>query len=45
VRFPLAPIQGGPAWQQGYNYYRPYMYGFGQTEFVYPETIVYRDGI
>ena len=45
VRFPLAPIQGGPAWQQGYNYFRPYMYGFGQTEFVYPETIVYRDGI
>lgn len=45
VRFPYAPVMGGPAWQMGFDYFRPYMYGLGQMEFVYPMTFAYRDGI
>lgn len=45
VRFPYAPLMGGPAWQHGFDYFRPYMYGLGEMEFVYPGTLAYRDGI
>lgn len=46
VRFPQCPIQGRQATSpDGVNMIRPYLYGFGEVEFVYPETMAYRDGI
>lgn len=45
VRFPMVPIRRETAYYQGIRYFAPYLWAFGQVEFVYPETVQYADGI
>lgn len=45
VRFPMVPIRRETPYYQGIRYTAPYIYGFGEVEFVYPETVRYADGI
>jgi hypothetical protein len=45
VRFPMVPIRRETAYYQGIRFIAPYLWAFGQMEFVYPETIGYMDGI
>lgn len=45
VRFPMVPIRRNTAYYKGIHFLAPYVYGFGEVEFVYPETVIYRDGI
>lgn len=45
VRFPMVPIRRETAYYQGIRYAAPYIWAFGQVEFVYPETVQYADGI
>lgn len=45
VRFPLVPMQRQTAYYRGIHFLAPYVYGFGEVEFVYPETVLYADGI
>lgn len=45
VRFPMVPIRRETAYFQGIRYFAPYIWAFGQIEFVYPETVQYADGI
>lgn len=45
VRFPMVPIRRETAYYQGIRYTAPYIWAFGQVEFVYPETVQYADGI
>lgn len=45
VRFPMVPIQRETAYYQGIRFAAPYIYAFGEVEFVYPECVQYADGI
>lgn len=45
VRFPMVPIQRQTAYYQGIKFFAPYVYAFGEVEFVYPETVRYMDNI
>ena len=45
VRFPMVPVRRETAYYQGIRFIAPYIWGFGSIEFVYPETVGYRDGI
>jgi hypothetical protein len=45
VRFPMVPIRRETAYYQGIRFISPYIWAFGAVEFVYPETVLYRDGI
>ncbi len=45
VRFPMVPIQRYTAYYSGIRFAAPYIYAFGEVEFVYPETVRYGDGI
>lgn len=45
VRFPMAPIQRETAYYQGIKFFAPYVWAYGEMEFVYPETLRYADGI
>ncbi len=45
LRFPMAPVTAGAAWTQGFDFFRPYAWAYGQLELIYPETIAYRDAI
>jgi hypothetical protein len=45
IRFPLVPLQRQTAYYKGIHFMAPYVYGFGEVEFVYPETVRYADGI
>lgn len=45
VRFPMVPITGYTPSFHGIIYERPYVWGLGETEIVYPETMQYADGI
>jgi hypothetical protein len=45
VRFPMVPIRRETAYYKGIHFLAPYIYGFGEVEFVYPETVMYKDGI
>jgi len=45
VRFPMVPIRRETAYYQGIRFIAPYIWAFGQVEWVYPETALYRDGI
>ena len=45
VRFPMVPIRRETPYYLGINFHAPYVWAFGEVEFVYPETIQYRDGI
>ena len=45
IRFPMVPIRRETAYYQGIRFTAPYLWAFGQVEFVYPETAYYGDGI
>lgn len=45
VRFPMVPIRRETAYYQGIRFIAPYLWAFGEMEFVYPETVQYADGI
>lgn len=45
VRFPMVPVRRETAYYQGIKFIAPYLWAFGQMEFVYPETVAYADGI
>lgn len=45
VRFPMVPIRRETAYYHGIRFAAPYIWAFGQVEFVYPETVQYADGI
>lgn len=45
VRFPMVPIRRETAYYQGIRFTAPYLWAFGEMEFVYPETVRYGDGI
>lgn len=45
VRFPMVPIRRETAYYQGIRFTAPYLWAFGEMEWVYPETGGYADGI
>lgn len=45
VRFPLVPIRRETPYYLGIKFNAPYIWAFGEVEFPYPETVIYRDGI
>lgn len=45
VRFPMVPVRRETAYYSGIRYTAPYLWAFGEIEFVYPETIQYAYGI
>lgn len=45
VRYPMVPIRRETAYYQGIRFTAPYLWLFGEMEFVYPETVQYADGI
>lgn len=45
VRFPMVPIRRETSYYMGIRYTAPYIWAFGEMEFVYPETVQYADGI
>lgn len=45
VRFPMVPVRRETAYYQGMRFIAPYIWAYGEVEFVYPETIRYADGI
>jgi hypothetical protein len=45
VRFPMVPIRRETPYYLGIKFNAPYIWAFGEVEFVYPETVRYGDGI
>lgn len=45
VRFPMVPIRRETPYYQGIRFAAPYIWAFGEMEFIYPETLYYVDGI
>jgi hypothetical protein len=45
VRFPMVPVRRMTPYYLGINFVAPYVWAFGDVEFVYPETLRYADGI
>lgn len=45
VRFPMVPVRRETAYYSGIRFIAPYLWAFGEMEFVYPETVRYGDGI
>lgn len=45
VRFPMVPVMRETPYYQGIRFTAPYLWLFGEMEFVYPETLQYADGI
>ena len=45
VRFPMVPIRREATYHKGINFIAPYIWAFGEVEFVQPETAIYVDGI
>lgn len=45
VRFPMVPIRRETPYYLGIRFNAPYVWAFGEVEFVYPETVRYADGI
>lgn len=45
VRFPLVPMQRQTAYYLGISFNAPYVWAYGQVEFVYSVTLQYADGI
>ncbi len=45
VRFTMVPIRRETPYYLGIRYLAPYLWAFGEVEFVYPETLHYADGI
>jgi hypothetical protein len=45
VRYPMVPIRRETAYYRGIRFFAPYIWALGELEFVYPETVMYADGI
>lgn len=45
VRFPMVPIRRETAYYSGIRFAAPYVWAYGEMEFVYPECARYADGI
>ncbi len=45
VRFPMVPVRRETPYYLGIKFNAPYIWAFGEVEFLYPETVIYRDGI
>lgn len=45
VRFPMVPIRRETPYFLGIKFNAPYIWAYGEVEFIYPETVLYRDGI
>lgn len=45
VRFPMVPVRRETPYYLGIKFNAPYIWAFGEVEFIYPETVIYRDGI
>jgi hypothetical protein len=45
VRFPMVPIRRETPYYLGIKFNAPYIWAFGEVEILYPETLLYRDGI
>jgi hypothetical protein len=45
VRFPMVPVRREIPYYLGIKFNAPYIWAFGEVEFLYPETLAYRDGI
>jgi hypothetical protein len=45
VRFPMVPIRREAPYVLGIRFNSPYLWAYGEVEFVYPETVRYADGI
>lgn len=45
VRFPMVPVRRESPYYLGIKFNAPYIWAFGEVEIVYPDTILYRDGI
>lgn len=45
VRFPLVPLQRREIYVLSDDVYSPYLWAMGDVEFIYPETVIYADGI
>lgn len=45
VRFPMVPVRRETPYYLGIKFNAPYIWAFGEVEFVFPETLRYADGI
>jgi hypothetical protein len=45
VRFPMVPVRRETPYTLGISFNAPYIWAYGELEIVYPETLIYRDGI
>jgi hypothetical protein len=45
VRFPMVPIRRETPYYNALRFSAPYIWGLGEVEFVYPETLGYADGM
>ena len=45
LRFPMVPIESKPTEYSLLSYITPFVWALGSIEFIYPETVLYRDGI
>lgn len=45
LRFPMVPVRRETPYYLGVKFNAPYIWAFGEVEFVYPETVRYADGI
>lgn len=45
LRFPMVPMRREASYYHSINFHAPYVWAYGEIEFVFPETVIYRDGI
>ena len=43
VRFPMVPVRRETSYYKGISFIAPYIWMYGEVEFVKPETVIYRD--
>ena len=45
LRFPMVPMRREASYYHSINFHAPYVWAYGEIEFVFPETVLYRDGV
>jgi hypothetical protein len=45
LRFPMVPMRREATYYHSINFHAPYVWAYGEIEFIYPETVIYRDGV
>ena len=45
LRFPMVPMRREASYYHSINFHAPYVWAYGEVEFVFPETVLYRDGL